>query len=165
MTRCIDCHWFEHEPPVARQSKSCSELGELAQSKACENFAMKVPDGIDGPLIAPHQFATLEERKEFLGALMDEPWAAIFHEILAENFALSQDAFLAVKKVQGQLQTIGANIQVMPRDFQRTADKMLDILVTYRLACALGLGRFADEIIQKEIEVKFSPRLPPPSKG
>jgi hypothetical protein len=167
MSRCIDCHWFENAPPVARTSKSCSNIGELAQTRACDNFTTKIPDGVEGPMITPKEFVTLEERKGFLGALMDEPYAVIFNEILAENFVLAQDAHLAIKTVQAQLQAQGAAIDAPAADFHRTVTRILDLVVTYRIACAVGLGRFADKIVEREIDIKFAPPRPrlPTRKG
>lgn len=165
MSRCNDCHWFENAPPVARTSQSCSDLGEVAQTRACANFTTKIPNGVEGPMITPKQFVTLEDRKEFLGALMDEPYAAIFNEILAENFVLAQDAHLAIKTVQAQLQAQGANIDAPADDFNRTVTRILDLVVTYRIACAVGLGRFADKIVEREIDLRFAPPRPrPPAK-
>lgn len=167
MSRCNDCHWFENAPPVARSPQSCSDLGELAQERACDNFTTKIPEGVPGPPITPKQFVTLEERAEFLGSLMDESYAVIFNEILAENFVLAQDSHLAIKTIQAQLQAQGANIDAPADDFHRTVNRILDLVVTYRIACAVGLGRFADKIVEREIDLKFAPPRPrlPAKKG
>ncbi len=161
MPRCFDCHWYETAPPAGRESSSCNDLGELAQSQACDQFTRRVESEEVFLDLKPDPLPTLKQREEYIGALKNQSYAEIFHEILAENFVLSQDAYRSMKAVQAQLQTQGAEITAQAADFDRTAQKLIDIYVTYRLACAVGLGAFVDRIMQREIENKFRP---PPGK-
>lgn len=165
MARCYDCHWFESAPPAARNPEPCADLGELPQNQACDHFKSRVEEIDTYEVLEPTPIHTLKERVKYLGSLTEESYRSIFHEILAENFVLAQDADLAVKTVQAQLQAQGATAIAPAEDFKRTFDKLVDLYVTYRMINAVGLSTFANEIMSVEIANKFKSHLPPSPKG
>jgi hypothetical protein len=153
MPRCFDCHWFENAPPSGRRSKPCADLGELAQSESCDNFVEKL---IDKPAPAlPRKPVTPVEAGNIIGALMHEEYRTIFGEVIAEGFVLEQDADLALKNIRAQLETQGANIALEGNEYKRIADKLIYLYKTYRLILAVGLGRYADEIMAQEIANRY----------
>ncbi len=150
--RCSDCHWFENAPPVGRKSLPCIEQGELAQNEACEYFREREVSNV--PTL-PRQEITPEKAKRVIGALGNESYHDIFREIIAESFTLEQDSRLAMLNVQAQLQQQGAEIVLDGDEYKRYADRLVDLYVLYRMACATGLGRWADDIVTAEISRKF----------
>ena len=165
MPRCADCHWLENAPPSGRQPKPCGELSELPQNLACDSFT---------EIRRRHEPAVVFEPKPMepkqveaaLGALLHQNYRHIFGEVLAESFALEQDGELALKNIQQQLQSQGANIVLDAGEYKRTLAKLVDLYVTYRLTLATGLAPFAEQIMGKEIERRFRhvPDPPPQRK-
>jgi len=155
MSRCVDCYWFNNPPKAGRESKTCSDLGELAQNKACDNFT---PRPVDEELKAAVPDLTPEGVSSFVGALAHQSYRDIFKEVLSEGFVLEQDVELAMKDVQYQLQTQGANIEVDTGEYSRVASKLADLYMTYRMILAMGLAPYRQEIMSMAIQRKF--RMP-----
>ena len=135
---CKDCRWLDE--PHGRDGASCRDQGNGDDSEACDTFAA----------LDPEVSRAFTERK--IGALTQQSYQAAFHEIMAEKFVLEQDLVLAETSIQMQLQSQGANVRADLQPMLRTANWLIDIYGTYRLSCAVGLGRFADDIINREIE-------------
>lgn len=150
--RCIDCHWFKKAPPAGRESKPCSELGEVASNAACDRFTEFVYEHDPPPELKK---LSSKELEGVLGALCGQKYHEIFGEIIAEEFVLDQNLDHALKKPSAQLQQQGASITADFGDLKRTANKMISLYRTYRLATALGLGAFVDQIMTAEIEKNF----------
>lgn len=138
---CRHCAWFRR--PRGRVPTTCRDLGEEPSSEACSQFE------IDAPTPDP------PSPEAAIGALMSQNYRDIFHEILAESFTLEQDLHISVDTVRAQLQAQGANISAMPAQFNRVAGKLVDLYVLYRLALAVGLGRFADTLVGVAINKSF----------
>jgi hypothetical protein len=136
--RCKSCAWFRR--PRGRTPTTCRDVGEAADNEACAQFE------VDAPEPAPPTPA------ELVGALSRERFSDMFHEILAESFVLEQDARVAVDTIRAQLQTQGANITLDPGRFERQSGRLVDLYVLYRLVNVVGLARYADRIIETEID-------------
>lgn len=136
--QCRHCAWFRRAR--GRTPTTCRDVGERSENEACAQFE------VDAPESAP------PTPKELVGALSRERFSDIFHEILAESFVLEQDARVAIDTIRAQLQTQGANISVDPTRFERQSGRLVDLYVLYRLINAIGLARYADRIIETEIE-------------
>lgn len=132
---------------------SCNDLGEKAHSQSCDNFLKRREDNQD----------VSEWVEGLLGALSDVKFRDVFHEIVAENFALDQDYRLAIATIQAQLQTQGAHVSVDETQLERYADRLIDLYVLYRMINAIGMGRYTDEIMKAEIERKFRAFTPNPN--
>jgi hypothetical protein len=130
------------------------DLGELAQSEACDHFTGKVIDDTPIPQLERKPISPIEAEK-IIGALTNEEYRTIFGEVLAEGFTLEQDAQLALKNIQAQLQTQGVNIELEGNEYKRVTDRLIDLYKTYRLILAIGLARYSDEIMAQEIIRKF----------
>ena len=163
MPRCADCHWLENAPPSGRKPQPCVDAGELPQNKSCGSFVLLNRDREPLETFTPLPVGP-EEEKAAIGALLNQNYEHIFGEVIAESFALEQDGDMALKTIQYQLQAQGANIVLEGSEYKRTLAKMIDLYVTYRLACATGLGAFASEIMSKEIERRFRHIPDPPTK-
>lgn len=151
MMQCRNCAWFRR--PRGRTPTTCRDVGEEPTNDACAQFE------IDAPEPEP------VEPKAAIGALTRESYRDIFHEVLAETFVLEQDAQIAVDTIRAQLQTQGVNIALEPAAFTRQAGRLIDLYVLYRLTLAIGLGRFTDQIITREIERVFRDREEKPRKS
>jgi hypothetical protein len=68
---------------------------------------------------------------------------------------LEQDSKLAIKTIQVQLQTQGAQVVLDGKEFEKSIGKLIDVYQLYRLACAVGLGAFAEEIVTADIKRRF----------
>ncbi len=151
--RCHDCHWFENAPPAGRKAKPCVQLAEMAQNQACDHFTEKIQDAPEPVLTLPKMEP--DQVEGYIGALTEQKYRDIFHEIIAESFVLEQDLDIAAKTIAAQLQTQGANITAPADQFKRIADKLIELYVVYRTCNAVGLGAFAGEIMTAEIARKF----------
>lgn len=140
MSTCVDCRWFC--APSGRDGLSCRDVGEEPGSEVCDQYEKPKVDAQD-----------------YIGSLTQQSYREIFHEVLAEAFVLEQDMRLAVDTVKAQLQTQGANIDVEPLSFVRSAERLIDLYVTYRLGCAIGMNRYIDQIMDREIFNKFQPAM------
>lgn len=136
--QCRHCAWFRR--PRGRTPTTCRDVGEQPDNEACPQFE------VDAPEPEPPKPA------EFVGALARERFSDIFHEILAESFVLEQDARVAVDTIRAQLQTQGANISLDSSRFDRQTGRLVDLYVLYRMINATGLARYADRIIEQEIQ-------------
>ena len=141
---CSECHWFLTKSRFGREEKSCHDLGEKPDTPSCDRFLKSPRDG---------NFP--EWVQEQVGALLNVRYKDVFHEILAEGFVLEQDAKLSVATVQAQLQIQGAPVVLEGKEFERSIMRLIDIYQVYRMACAIGLGRFVDEIMSAEIKRRF----------
>lgn len=140
--KCGDCRWYLTQ--IGRIARSCRDRGEEHASEACLQFEPNVSE----PETLPPA--------EAVGALVHQHYRDIMHEILSESFVLEQDVMIAIDTIRAQLQTQGANISMDASSFRSTANKLIDLYVLYRLSCAIGLGRFADSIVQHEIGRRFA---------
>lgn len=139
--RCRHCAWFRR--PRGRTPTTCRDLGEEPDRDACPQFEPDVPE------------PEIPEPEQYVGALTQQHYRDIFHEVLAESFVLEQDAKVAIDTVRAQLQTQGANIQLDPARFQRVSGRLTDLYVLYRLCMAVGLSRYVDGIMEQEITRMF----------
>jgi hypothetical protein len=140
--RCRNCAWFRRLR--GRVPTTCRDVGEEADNEACSQFE------IDEPEREP------PDPKTAVGALLDQPYREIFHEILAENFVLEQDVRIAVDTIRAQLQAQGANIAIDTTYFERQADRLVRLYVLYRMTMAVGMQQYTERIIENEIERMFS---------
>jgi len=141
---CRDCAWFHR--PRGRVATTCRDVGEDADNEACPQFENREPEHV------------VAEPEAAVGALVHQNYRDIFHEMLAESFTLEQDSKLAVATIRAQLQAQGANIEMDPATFSRQSGRIVDLYVLYRLVLAMGLGRYADKIMETEIERVFRDR-------
>jgi|GEM_PF-4813407 len=141
---CRDCAWFRR--PRGRVPTTCADVGEEPEGDACPQFEVDAPE------------PEVPEPAAFVGALTRQSYRDIFHEVLAENFVLEQDARLAIDTVRAQLQAQGANIAMEPSSFNRQAGRLIDLYVLYRLVLAVGLSRYVDDIMRTEIVRMFRDR-------
>ncbi len=117
-----------------RGSETCEQRGEGPTNPPCPQYRATTAN---------------------VGALPDQDYADVFHEILAESFVMEQDLRLSVDTIKAQLQTQGANIEVDSLDFNRSSSRLIDLYVLYRLTMAIGLARYSDEIMVAEIQRQF----------
>lgn len=150
MMQCRNCAWFHR--PRGRTPTTCRDVGEEPTNEACLQFEVHAPE--------PEPV----EPSAAVGALTQETYRDIFHEVLAETFVLEQDARIAVDTIRAQLQTQGVNIDLEPGAFNRQAGRLVDLYMLYRLSLVIGLGRFADHIMKCEIERVFRDREEPKKK-
>jgi len=127
---------------MGRDGQTCQDQGEVRTGAACPRYAAEIVN---------------------VGALPVPSYREIFKEVLAESFVFEQDLKLAVDEVAAQLQAQGATVSLNERgdnypEFRVTGERLVDLYVTYRLCMALGLARYADPIMEKEIERKFGGR-------
>lgn len=142
--RCRDCAWFRR--PRGRVPTTCADVGEEPNSEACPQFELEAPE------------PEVPDPEVVIGALTQQSYRDIFHEVLAESFVLEQDARLAVDTVRAQLQAQGANIAMDPASFNRQAGRLVDLYVLYRITLSIGLARYVDDIMRTEIARVFRDR-------
>lgn len=193
MARCVDCHWFYAKVTHGRAERSCEDLGEQANDKACDSYVERLQDGrphrgeIDPgipnkfnvarrkaegypeadrvPTVTPLDIELPPEVQKIvaqIGALSDINYRDIFHEILAEGFTLEQDAELALKTIQAELQTQGAEVVLEGMSYQRYASRLADLWALHRLILAMGLAPYLEEIMSTEINNRFRSPTPKP---
>lgn len=112
------------------------------------------------PTVTPKNFNIPPDAKKILtqlGALSDMKYRDIFHEVLAESFTLEQDSELALKTIQAQLQTQGAEVVLEGFAYQRYASRLAELWTLHRLILAMGLAPYLDQIMAAEIEYRFKP--------
>lgn len=138
--KCGTCRYFDR--PMGRDGQTCQDQGEVRTAPACPRYAPEIVN---------------------VGALPVPSFREIFKEVLAESFVCEQDLKLAVDEVAAQLHAQGATISLNERgdnhpEFRVTGERLIDLYVVYRLCMTLGLGRYSDQIMEKEIERKFGVR-------
>jgi len=142
---CRECYWFNEKSRFGRDPRSCLDLGETPENEACDRFMTKPSEAERYP----------EWIQEQVGALANVRYRDLFHEILAESFVLEQDSKLAGQAIKIQLQTQGAEVVFDDKEFTKSLGRLIDIYQVYRMACVVGLGAFANEIVSAEIKRKF----------
>jgi hypothetical protein len=158
---CGECYWLKEKSRFGRDIRSCQDLGEKPESEICDRFMTKPKDAEKFP----------EWVQEQIGALANVRYKDLFHEIIAEGFVLEQDSKLAVQAIKIQLQTQGADVVLDGKEFEKSVGRLIDIYQVYRMACVIGLGSFANEIVSAEIQRRFKQypgtpvTLPVPSGG
>jgi len=139
--KCQDCKFYNQ--PVGRIPNVCRDR-EDGEAESCLQFEPYVPE------------PQTPDPASVVGALGQQHYRDIMHEILSESFVLEQDVTIAIDTIRAQLQTQGVNITMDAASFRSMASKVIDLYVLYRLTCAVGLGRFADTIVNHEIARRFS---------
>jgi hypothetical protein len=132
-------------------------LGVAEDDRACPHYAPRTDDP-----------GFTQQTRLAVGSLTKPDYHSFFREILGERFTVERDLVKALDEVDRILQQQGSLNEEMDGDLPAVekeflvgrTDLLLDFYVLHRMALALGLGVYAEDIVRAEIARRMVAKPP-----
>lgn len=154
MKICKGCFYFTNEYEFGQDKASCSKLYSLPDDPICGDYrAINTSDLGKTTLPASDVMGTRDKDEKPLNS--DSEQKNNIFDLVKLIFTWEQDIHFATEKVKELIESMGYELPFRSSKIEEISDNIIELYLTYQIACSFGMAAYADLIVKTQIDKIF----------